>query len=171
MQIFHKSAYEEPWTNESYSALIRLSNIFYNADIQASNAPDQIAFLIRSNIKMEGAEGDAKSACNIGGLGWQTAQFVVNPTVLTNSWHHIVFTYNEIDGSAYLDGNLLNAFKLKGGPIQSCSGGDLRFGVQIKNVKKEKDSQYFKGAMDEIRIYNRALNGGEVKALFELKNT
>ena len=51
-QIFHKSVYEEPWTNESYSALIRLSNIFYNADvIQTSPIPDQTAFLIRSNIK------------------------------------------------------------------------------------------------------------------------
>ena len=169
MQIFHKSVYKEPWTNESYSALIRLSNIFYKVE-NPPNPPDQTAFLIRSNIKMENAIEDAhKSACNKAGPGWQTAQFVVNPTVLTDSWHHIVFTYNNIDGSAYLDGNLLNTFKLDGGQIQTCPGGDLRFGVQIEDKNNINQYQYFKGAMDEIRIYNRALSGGEVKALFELK--
>ena len=42
MQIFHKSVYEEPWTNESYSALIRLSNIFYKAENQQIPRPNCI---------------------------------------------------------------------------------------------------------------------------------
>ena len=122
---------------------------------------------------MEGAAGDDGAISDYNKCGSRLANDSIQckPNSFNRFMASYVFTYNEIDGSAYLDGNLLNAFKLKGKSIQSCSGGDLRFGVQIKNVKNEKDSQYFKGAMDEIRIYNRALNGGEVKALFELKTT
>ncbi|RZM23473.1 MAG: LamG domain-containing protein [Pedobacter sp.] len=157
MQIYHKSVNANPSINESYSALIRLSNIFYTVT-QKADKPDQTVFLIRSNIKMQG-NSDCKT-----GQGWQEGQFVVNPTVLTDSWHHIVFTYNESDGTSYLDGNLVNTFKLTGGPIQSCPGGDLRFGMQFKGAE-----DYFKGAMDEIRIYSKQLKEEEVRALFELK--
>ena len=166
MQIFHKSVYKFPSDYESYSALIRLANIFYTPN-PVKDSPTQTQFLVRSNIKME----NTTSVCagGTGDRGWQTAQFIVNPSVLgKNTWHHIVFTYNQFISTAYLDGNLLDNHTLGGTKIQSCSGvdvhADLRFGVQV-----EPYPQYFKGAMDEIRIYNRKLSDGEVRALFELK--
>ena len=161
MQIYHKSAYDG-LSNESYSTLLRRVKTSIKYDATQPFTPPVTTLMIRSNIKME----NTKSICDTAGRGWQTASFIVNPSIIeTNSWHHIVFTYTEKYVSIYLDGNLLDNFPLEGGQIQSCPGGDLRFGMEDKPYPS-----FFKGAVDEIRIYNRQLTEREVKSLYGLKN-
>lgn len=160
MQIYHKSAYNG-LSNESYSSLIRRAGLTVK-DTVTTNSPLTPILQIRSNIKKENTD----SRCDKAGPGWQPATFTVDPSIVENdSWHHIAFTYDESTVYVYLDGNLSGSLKLKGGQIQSCPGGDLRFGMGDTQYRF-----YFKGAMDEIRIYDRQLNDKEVKSLYGLRS-
>ncbi|RZM22630.1 MAG: LamG domain-containing protein, partial [Pedobacter sp.] len=156
MQIFHKSNYDGTG-NESFSSMIR--RVSTNVGSTMVNS----TLMVLSNVKMDDPESLSNvSRCTLAGPGWQRATLTLNPSVIVNdSWHHIVFTYTGKYVSIYTDGNLSDAFELDGTKIQSCPGGDLRFGMG-----DIKSSSYFKGAMDEIRIYNRQLNDNEVKSLF-----
>ena len=154
MQIFHKSAYDG-YSNESYSALIRRVRLqtFALDDFYEQHPILIPTFTIRSNIKME----NTSSRCDIPGRDWQTANFTVNPYIVdivaNNTWYHVVYSYNDSTAAVYLDGNLSGTSKLRGTQIQSCPGGDLRFAMGDIRYRF-----YFKGAMDEIRIYDRQLN-------------
>jgi Concanavalin A-like lectin/glucanases superfamily len=161
MQIFHKSAYEFPNNNESYSSQVRVVITYYTDNINPGSIRTNSSMFL-PGFKMENTD----SKCELSGPGWQVAPFFANSSFLElDFWHHIVFSCDESTFTSYLDGNLINSTKLRGGQIQSCPGGDLRFGIQFK-----ESPLYFKGAMDEIRIYDRQLNENEVKSLYGLKN-
>lgn len=76
------------------------------------------------------------------------------------NWHHFVGTYDRLTGekSIFVDGefkdssNFLGGIDLDNGPI---------------NIGRKEDSgdNYFKGLVDEVYIYNRALDLGEIKNL------
>ncbi len=79
--------------------------------------------------------------------------------IVVNKWYKVVYTYDGKQSRIYVNG------ELKSVDLQttfvSGSTNDLFFG-------KYENSQYpyfFKGIIDEIRIYNRALNANEVKIL------
>ena len=78
-----------------------------------------------------------------------------------NKWHHVVVVY---DGSSkasgvklYLDGNLV------GNKVEQDSLKDsIVTKIPFKLGSRSKSS-YFKGELDELRIYDRALNQDEIK--------
>ncbi len=72
----------------------------------------------------------------------------------TNNWHHITIVENSSYAvSFYLDGAYQDTVTHNAGGISS--GQILSIGGY--------DSYYFKGAIDEVRIYNRALSAAEVQ--------
>lgn len=77
-------------------------------------------------------------------------------------WHHVVLTFNSgeanntkiyIDGAHVLDTTMT---------VQTHLNENLGIGDSIGN------SQNFIGSIDEVRVYNRALSAGEVRALYGL---
>lgn len=81
-------------------------------------------------------------------------------------WTHAVFTFADINhkgakpvGRLYLNG------KLQG----SIENWDLTFGWKPEAVLLVLGASYV-GYMDDLAVFNRALTGDEVKALFSLKN-
>ncbi|WP_338874419.1 LamG-like jellyroll fold domain-containing protein [Spirosoma sp. SC4-14] len=139
MQIYNKSNFTDS-KNEMYSSTIKPSD----------NQPGSITIL--TDIKQN-------SGCQPV-TGWQS--FPLTSQLDLTSWHHIVFTYVGHSARMYYDGALLyTKDDLPASTMDNCPGGDLRFGAQLKDYP-----QYFYGAMDEIRIYNRALSQDEVKTLF-----
>ena len=56
-------------------------------------------------------------------------------------------------------------------PEYSPSGDDLRIGYYPDGPGRPEIEklQYFKGSIDDVRIYNRALSAEEVKALYDLE--
>lgn len=96
------------------------------------------------------------------GTGCGRDVFVAVDSVSLNSgaWHFVVLTYDGSEIKAYVNGNL----------IASRSVEDS-FGVNSSDLYIGKDmpetTEYFSGAMDDLRIYNRALSAAEVKALYE----
>ena len=138
MLIYNKSRFSDG-TSELYSSLIKPnesgSGITINSDIKQN-----------SNCQS--------------GQGWQTLTFTSTPDL--SQWHHIVFTYSGRAARMYFDNVLLGQTdNLPATTIDSCPGGDLKFGAQSLALP-----QYFKGAMDDIRLYKRALTTSEVQTLF-----
>jgi hypothetical protein len=81
------------------------------------------------------------------------------PQITSNSWNHLAIVVGKIDESIdfYLDGRLLLA--------QSATRGIARFRRTSNSFKIGGENYYFNGTIDDVRIYNRTLNPGEVFTL------
>lgn len=74
-------------------------------------------------------------------------------------WFLLTATFNGKEARIYENGELLKKKNVSGSPWASL--GDLYIGLD------EDGEVIFKGKMDDLRIYNRALSANEVKALYE----
>jgi hypothetical protein len=82
------------------------------------------------------------------------------PINYTN-WSHIVIVNKDGFTTFYLDGNKLGSSENSRNQAGVGNGAFIKFGNVIRN------QLHFKGKLDEIRIYQRALNKEEVVYLFE----
>ncbi len=83
------------------------------------------------------------------------------PDVTDMNWHHVVFIYNNSTpvGYMYIDNVYKNFLGWVGGDIPSS----LSTNTNNLCIGRESDgTNYFKGVINEIRIYNRVLSAGEI---------
>ncbi len=139
MQIYNKARFSDGLP-QTYSSLIKLEN----------DIGPQLTFI--TDIKQN-------SNC-VGGVGWQSFPFT--KPVEPDTWYHLVFTYSGRSARMYFNKTLVfETNNLPADKMDSCPGGELKFGAQYQSLP-----WYFKGAMDDIRIYKRALTSNEVQTLF-----
>ena len=98
--------------------------------------------------------GNVSSDVTIGG----SLLRVTALTTLGTRWHHVVFTYDGATRRLYLDG-IQAASNAVTGNI-ATSANPLYIGEQTENIFP------FNGAIDDVRIYNRALSYAEVLQLY-----
>jgi hypothetical protein len=94
--------------------------------------------------------------------------FYMNPETDDDEWHHVAVVVQGVelpnlhdDVQLYLDGVVAEIHDiglLDLWPIQTGDELDARIGRR------------FNGLLDDLRIYDRALTGNQIKALFELKS-
>ncbi len=125
------------------------SNEMYHLCINSPN-PQGSHFTIKQN-----------SNC-IPGSGWVMASYENNIPI--NNWHHLVGLYSNNSVKFYLDGVLVAENTTTTNFIDDCAGAPLRFGLWWGN------SLAFNGKIDDIRIYNRALNSDEIAILSSNKS-
>jgi len=111
------------------------------------------------------ATGEAFSVMthpNLGGTfvltAWGSTNDINSQMVADGQWHHVVAVY---DGALriYIDGRLRAS-----SPRQiNTSTSSLFIGSQAGGI------QAAEGAIDDVRIYNRALSATEVKTLYEFE--
>lgn len=92
-----------------------------------------------------------------------------NPIMVTLTdgiWHHLVLVRSSSVATAYGDGGAVTISKTVSTASLS-SATPLTIGWS--NVAHGYNA--FKGAIDEVRMYNRALNISEIKALYNAKGT
>ena len=77
------------------------------------------------------------------------------------TWHHSVIVYNNRNASFYLDNKLIEEKKLTNS--SGVSSSDLLIGQQFSGIS----GRGWKGKIDDIRIYSRALSEKEVAELYE----
>jgi hypothetical protein len=77
-----------------------------------------------------------------------------------NAWTHIVGTYDGISQKLYVNGVMVRSRNVAGAALPS--DGPLRIGGN--SISIPYGGQFFKGVIDEIRIYNRALTQAEIQA-------
>jgi hypothetical protein len=78
------------------------------------------------------------------------------PWLMPDTWAHLAGTYDGIALRLYLNGDEV-AHRTQSGPIEA-SDGVLRIGGN------SFWGEFFRGHIDEIRVYNRALNAAEISA-------
>ena len=119
-------------------------------------------------------EGSTSSNFMLGGLGIQPCGVYVNGAYAlrgetdgngvfatdTTSWNHIVITDDGIEVKWYKNGNLM--VNANAGVYASLNGKLFTsIGLYTPNTSKN-----FKGSIDQVRIFNRALTAGEVTSLY-----
>ena len=80
--------------------------------------------------------------------------------VPTDQWYCIVGTFDNGTLKIYLNGALIQTVNTGFTALNQCSNADIQIGSWWVG-----DPQTFKGKIDEVRIYNRAINQQEVNAL------
>jgi uncharacterized protein (TIGR02145 family) len=99
--------------------------------------------------------------CINGGVGW--SRIIQADSVFEmGAWQLITATYDGFIMKLYKNGNLIGSHSPPPGAIDNCSGGTLNFG-------RYWDSNFFNGKIDDIGIWNRALNQQEINSLFGLQ--
>ena len=106
-----------------------------------------------------GEEGNVDS-----GIGIQSG--LLSPKLFDRKWHHIVYTNQISPLNPAIDDRLHSRIFIDGSLIldekrHSADGGifnpfksDISLGARINGESKD----FFKGAIDEVRLYNRALS-------------
>ena len=95
--------------------------------------------------------------------------------VSTGVWYHLVFTMSDPGGTAmYVNGQFVCSSPAI---MNTCTtGAQLAIGVCVNAWAGQApftnvDVDYTNGAIDEVRIYDRALSATEVQALFDFNPT
>jgi len=90
---------------------------------------------------------------------WCSATYAVNSS-FNDQWHHVAGTYDGNDVKLYIDG-VLAATASQVGTINH-----LVYAVNIGRNAQEPD-RFYDGAIDEVRIYGRALDATEILQLHD----
>ncbi len=77
-----------------------------------------------------------------------------------NQWYCVVATFDNGRQKIYLNGTLIQTKNAGFTSLNQCPGADFQMGSWWSG-----DLQRFKGKIDDVRFYNRALNDDEVSAL------
>jgi len=88
--------------------------------------------------------------------------FFSSAPLADDNWHHVVLTYDAAVGAQlYIDGVADNSAGNNAGSWAWPVGQQIELGLS-------HDSSYsaFGGQLDEVRIYNRQLTGGEVTSVY-----
>jgi len=96
--------------------------------------------------------------CNTGGE-FHDLQAAVKPE--PGRWYHLAATYDGKKSSIYVNGKLSASTDAWSGPIDT-DDFDLYIGDNSECV-----GRFFKGVIDEVKIYNRVLSEQEIKAHYE----
>jgi len=99
-------------------------------------------------------------AATTGGWGWAEMPMLNLPAF--NSWFHVVTTTDTGYDKLYINGILKASNPTKHNFNIGANNESLRFGIG----PPQNPRSYYNGAMDDIRIYNRALTPAEVTALY-----
>lgn len=81
-----------------------------------------------------------------------------------NTWNCIVAVFDGTSQKIYLNGSKVADMPISFGEMGGCSDTEMRFGYWW-----DGQTYTYKGSMDEIRIYNRALSADEVVKLCNLQ--
>ncbi|MES2734300.1 MAG: LamG-like jellyroll fold domain-containing protein, partial [Bacteroidota bacterium] len=82
-----------------------------------------------------------------------------------NTWYHITVTRTNFSASLFVNGQLVStALSNSSLPRYTINGAQGRIGTRSNEI------QFFNGAIDDIRIYNRALSTAEVTLLYNAPN-
>ena len=93
---------------------------------------------------------------NIGGGQKNCYECWSAPDLLTlKRWHHVAMSYDGTDLKAYCDGRLVASEAV--GKRRVAGSTPLHIG------RRQDGFNYFKGIIDEVRLYSRALPAGELK--------
>jgi len=115
------------------------------------------------------ALGNGKLSCQLADAPLTPLDFTSytspGPDLRDGRWHHVAMTVNRLftnGGHLYVDGNVVLTFDPTVQPGDLSTTEPLRIG----NHADPALNSHFKGRIDEVAIYNRALSAAEIQAIF-----
>jgi hypothetical protein len=139
--------------NRNYQTAFSLS-VWFNALNSPQYNPLVDAFNANWEIQLKNNSPNYISF-NISGT---YQQFTSSQTTTTNNWYHLVCTYSSNTLKFYLNDSLTDQFTVY--PLPN-NNGVYYFGASLTG-----DDQFFNGKLDDIGLWNRALNNQEISALY-----
>ncbi len=124
----------------------------------------QAHFWINVPVDISGT-GPGSIFANIVDMGGTGHPFSSPASVLAaGEFNHVALTYSKWNGTAtlYLDGNVVAVREL--GVFTPATRSQVYLGT------RSTTSYFYKGLMDEMRVYNTALSAAQIGALYELGN-
>jgi hypothetical protein len=100
---------------------------------------------------------------NGGGTIYGIDPLKASAPVLLNSWHHIVYVADGAELKCYNDGVIQSQTDIK---TINTSFSQTAASLIIGNGGAYGKEHYFTGAIDDIKMYNRALSEDDVKELY-----
>lgn len=100
------------------------------------------------------------SGGNCAGLAISNSQVYSNSQVPLSEWTCVTVTFDRGIQKIYLNGEIRQITNSGFAKMLKCTNATVQIGTWWSG-----DPQWFNGKIDEIRIYNRAINEDEVKAL------
>ncbi|HEY0706702.1 MAG TPA: LamG domain-containing protein [Polyangia bacterium] len=136
--------------------------------LPALNTPHSVAFWMRYGTLGttyqvavglgDGGTGRLKIGLRASAIAvWRSGTAIVSITAPAPGWHHVVYTFDGTTQSLYVDG-------VMGTP--STQPPDVGAVMSARLGTQQSGTERFTGDLDEVRIYNRALNANEVSSLF-----
>lgn len=157
-----------------HSSLGGMSALTVSAWVKLDQLPSSGKYFTVAGKDQSGSEASYRIAIGSNGTGhfvvsttgnyWYTAGTQANFTTALSpgTWYYITGTYDGTTVKVYVNGSL------QGSGSQAISGmivngtSPLRIGYPTSS-----NVGYFKGAVDDVRIYDRALTGAELTALYQ----
>jgi hypothetical protein len=87
-----------------------------------------------------------------------------NNSITSGNWYHVVCVYDNANMKIYLNGQLKDTDTFTGGTGTSTPDKNLAIGA--RSFDSTIDG-FFTGTLDDIRVYNRALNDEEIWQLYQ----
>jgi PKD repeat protein len=149
------------YLNINDSASLDLTNgMTVEAWVDPTSVSGQEAVLIKEQpggvvYGVYGSNGSSVPSANITLTGGASQNATSSSGLPLNSWSFLAATYNGSSLGLYVNGNLVKTTPVSGN-IKTSSGA-----LQIGGYSGL--GQYFKGMIDEVRIYNQALTASQIQ--------
>ncbi len=150
----------ESFNSSQCASCSRRPIISYGSNVQG---PSQIGqgFYCEFNVGLTGINFDGNET---------TASYSTNSPVNDGQWHQYVYVFNNVSNVSsvkiYQDGILLNNLSYTYLPsfnLNTILGADMAFGRRTFN---QNAPYYYKGDLDDIGIWNRALSPQEITNMY-----
>ena len=152
ISIQSSDSLESPTTELTMAAWVNMLPSATFLPVLMKSGSSTNAFQYRMYVSQNGIGTSINDWDN--GVGSQVA-------ISTGEWHLVVATLKEGVISGYLDGELIDTDNITGGSTINLDTHELQIGRDTPGA-----TEYFEGKIDDVRIYNRAINAAEVAALF-----
>ena len=135
-------------------------DITIRAWVRSENVDSEAGFISKNNLIEEKVfslgQGPEKGSIKFTVYNQGSPYYIETPaqTIQKDTWHHIVATYNGFYQTIYVDGQEV--------VVSEDWNFDIPFGISNYWLGRS-GSNYFKGYLDNIAIWNRALTENEVK--------
>ena len=96
--------------------------------------------------------------------GWEQTSIPFS-LIKSATWYHIVFVTDNENFKSYFNGTLINTTPIKAGSTIGANTANLRMGSSLSGTMDPLTGGSYNGILDDISIYNRALNQQEITNL------
>ncbi|MFC4723094.1 LamG-like jellyroll fold domain-containing protein [Geojedonia litorea] len=130
---------------------------------------------LKNNVTIAGEDESCRIFLNDGNIPGFSIKTGSNATTLVygnpinyDEWHHITGTYSSITGLQYLyvDGLLIGTLNTGNTGVSITNTATANGAFEVGRLSKQvSEQEYFKGDIDEVRVFQDALSGDQIQRM------